>query len=54
MGGRLQSECPADIIGIRTKIEAELSNEKMEPGEEERLRQRAEMIRGLLAPGPIT
>jgi hypothetical protein len=36
------------------KIEAELANERLERAEEERLRQRAEMIRGLLAPEPIT
>jgi hypothetical protein len=36
------------------KIEAELFNEKMEAAEEERrLRQRAELIRALLAPSPI-
>jgi hypothetical protein len=36
------------------KIEAKLANEKLETPEEERLRrQRAELIRGLLAPGPI-
>ena len=36
------------LPGMLAKIEAELSNEKMEAAEEERLRQRAEMIRGLL------
>jgi hypothetical protein len=39
---------------LLAKIEAELSNEKMEPAEGERLRRRARLIRGLLAPGPIT
>ena len=32
-------------------IEAELANEKLEPAQKSRLRHRAELIRGLLAPG---
>jgi hypothetical protein len=39
---------------LLAKIETELSNEKMGAAEEERLRRRAELIRGLLAPQPIT
>jgi hypothetical protein len=35
------------------QIEAELAGEKLGAAEEERLRQRAELIRGLLAPRPI-
>jgi hypothetical protein len=35
------------------KIEAKLANEKLEAAEEERLRQRAEMIRSLLMPQMI-
>jgi hypothetical protein len=36
------------------KIETELANKKVEAAEEERLRRRAELIRGLLASQPIT
>ena len=36
------------------QIEAELTDEKLEAAEEHRLRQRAELIRGLLASQPIT
>jgi hypothetical protein len=36
------------------KIEAELAVERLKAAEEERLRGRAELIRGLLAPSPIT
>jgi hypothetical protein len=36
------------------KIEAKLANEKPEAAEEQRLRRRAEMIRGLLGPSQIT
>jgi hypothetical protein len=36
------------------KIEAKLANEKLEAAEEERLRRRAELIRWLLVPRPIT
>ena len=35
------------------KMEAELVNEKLEAAEADRLRKRAELIRGLLAPAPI-
>ena len=35
------------------QIEAQLADEKMVAAEEERLRRRAELIRGLLAPRPI-
>ena len=35
-------------------IEAELASEKLKAAEEERLRYRAELIRGLLTPRPIT
>jgi hypothetical protein len=38
---------------LLAKIEAELAVEKLETAEEERLHQRAELIRGLLAPGPV-
>ena len=36
------------------KIEVELANKQLEAAEEERLRQRAELIHGLLAPQPIS
>jgi hypothetical protein len=36
------------------QIEAELTDENLEAAEERRLRQRAELIRGLLMPRPIT
>jgi hypothetical protein len=36
------------------KIETELANEKIEAAEKWRLRRRAELIRGLLAPSRIT
>ena len=36
------------------KMEAELAHEKLEAAEADRLRKRAELIRGLLAPSPIT
>jgi hypothetical protein len=36
------------------RIEAQLADEKLGAAEEQRLRQRAELIRGLLAPRPIT
>jgi len=36
------------------KIETELANDNLEAAEERRLRQRAELIRGLLTPRPIT
>jgi hypothetical protein len=36
------------------KIEAALANEKLDPGEVSRLRRRAEVIRSLLAPRPVT
>jgi hypothetical protein len=36
------------------KIEAMLANEKLEAAEEERLRGRAQLIRRLLVPSPIT
>ena len=36
------------------KIETELANENLKAAEERRLRQRAELIRGLLMPRPIT
>ena len=36
------------------KMEAELAHEKLETAEVDRLRKRAELIRGLLAPSPIT
>ena len=36
------------------KIEAKLANEKLEVAERERLRQRAELIRGLLGPSQIS
>jgi len=36
------------------QIEAELTDEKLEAAEEHRLRQRAELIRGLLAPQLIS
>jgi hypothetical protein len=39
---------------LLAKVEAELASEKLNAADEERLCQRAEMIRGLLAPGPIT
>jgi hypothetical protein len=39
---------------LLAKIETELSKEKMGAAEEERLRRRAELIRRLLAPRPIT
>jgi hypothetical protein len=39
---------------LLAKIEAELSNEKMEAAEEDHLRRRAELIRGLLVPRSIT
>jgi hypothetical protein len=35
-------------------IEAELANKKLGAPQEEPLRQRAELIRGLLAPSPVT
>jgi len=35
-------------------MEAELVNEKLEAAEADHLRKRAELIRGLLAPSPIT
>ena len=35
------------------QIEAQLADEKLVAAEEERLRRRAELIRGLLAPQPI-
>jgi hypothetical protein len=39
---------------LLAKIEAELANQKLNAADEERLCQRADLIRGLLAPGPIT
>jgi hypothetical protein len=36
------------------QIEAELANQKLEPAKEQGLRRRAEMIRRLLTPSPIT
>jgi hypothetical protein len=36
------------------QIEAQLADEKLAAAEEDRLRKRAELIRGLLAPQPIT
>jgi hypothetical protein len=39
---------------ILKQLEVRLTNEKLEAAEEERLRQRAELIRGLLVPSPIT
>jgi hypothetical protein len=38
---------------LLAKIEAELADEKLAAAEEDRLRRRAELIRGLLAPQPI-
>jgi hypothetical protein len=38
---------------LLAKIEAALANGKLDPGEVSRLRRRAEMIRGLLAPRPV-
>jgi hypothetical protein len=35
------------------QVEAELANEKLEAAEQDRLRRRAGLIRGLLAPQPI-
>ena len=39
---------------LLNQIQAELTGEKLEAAEEERLRQRAELIRGLLAPRLVT
>jgi hypothetical protein len=36
------------------RIEAELANKKLEAAKEQDLRRRAELIRGLLMPSPIT
>ena len=36
------------------KIEAELANEKLQAADKDRLRTRAKLIRGLLAPSNIT
>jgi hypothetical protein len=36
------------------QIEAELANEKLEAAEERRLQERAELVRWLLVPSPIT
>lgn len=35
------------------KMEAELANDKLQAREEDRLRRRAELIRGLLVPRPV-
>jgi hypothetical protein len=43
-----------DVVLPRENIEAELTNEKLEPAKKSRLRQRAELIRGLLTPSRIT
>jgi hypothetical protein len=39
---------------LLVNIEAELANEKLELTKKRRLRRRAELIRGLLMPSPIT
>jgi hypothetical protein len=36
------------------KIKAELANKKLKAAEAERLRQRAELIRSLLTPNPVS
>jgi hypothetical protein len=42
------------LLQMLDKIEAKLMNEKLEAAEEERLRGRAQLIRRLLEPSPIT
>jgi hypothetical protein len=51
----IRSKMPlaAALSQMLAKIEAKLAVEKLETAEEERLHQRAELIRGLLAPGPV-
>ena len=44
----------AALSRILENIEAELAEEKLEAGEERRLRRRAELIRWLLTPRPVT
>ena len=39
---------------ILEQLEVKLANEKLDAAEEGRLRQRAELIRGLLVPSPTT
>ena len=43
----------APLSQMLENIEAELAEEKLEAGEERRLRRRAELIRWLLTPRPV-